>query len=123
MAYFYWFRRRWTARVRAYTRYIFGVGIPSLLMAIAAVWFYGGFRDFSLSRLIQSPHEMAGSIKIPTSLGLCLIKGNIDDQGQRIYHVPGGDYYDVTVIEASRGERWFCSEAEARAAGWRKSKL
>ena len=53
--------------------------------------------------------------------GCCLIKGNIS-RGGRIYHVPGGQYYGRTKITPSRGERWFCSEAEARAAGWRRSK-
>jgi hypothetical protein len=37
------------------------------------------------------------------------------------YHMPGGGYYGATRINPSRGERWFCSEAEARAAGWRRS--
>ncbi len=49
----------------------------------------------------------------------CAIKGNINQRGDRIYHVPGSDSYDVTVIDERNGERWFCSEAEARAAGWR----
>ena len=53
--------------------------------------------------------------------GQCLIKGNISRSG-RIYHVPGGQYYSRTKINQSRGERWFCSEAEARDAGWRRSK-
>ena len=53
----------------------------------------------------------------------CAIKGNISSKGEKIYHVPGGRYYDRTVINPSRGERMFCSEAEARAAGWRRSKL
>lgn len=53
----------------------------------------------------------------------CDIKGNVNTQGERIYHVPGQRYYDKTVISASHGEQWFCSEAEARAAGWRKSKV
>jgi len=48
----------------------------------------------------------------------CLIKGNISSGG-KIYHVPGRDSYDETRIEESKGERWFCTEAEARAAGWR----
>lgn len=53
----------------------------------------------------------------------CVIKGNISiNTGERIYHVPGGYYYDRTKITTSKGERWFCSEAEARAAGWRRSK-
>ena len=50
--------------------------------------------------------------------GRCLIKGNISQNG-RIYHVPGSASYDVTKIDESAGERWFCSEAEALAAGWR----
>jgi hypothetical protein len=53
----------------------------------------------------------------------CNIKGNISMRtGERIYHVPGGKFYDATVISPGKGERWFCSEAEARAAGWRKSR-
>jgi endonuclease YncB( thermonuclease family) len=52
----------------------------------------------------------------------CVIKGNISRSGERIYHVPGGQDYDRTQITESAGERWFCSEAEALAAGWRRSK-
>ena len=55
--------------------------------------------------------------------GGCRIKGNISRHGgERIYHVPSGHYYDQTRIDTSKGERWFCSEAEARAAGWRRSR-
>ena len=49
----------------------------------------------------------------------CNIKGNINGEGERIYHVPGSSSYDNTVIDESRGERWFRTETEARAAGWR----
>ena len=38
------------------------------------------------------------------------------------YHMPGGRFYDRTRIDTSKGERWFCTEAEARAAGWRRSR-
>lgn len=48
----------------------------------------------------------------------CDIKGNISGNG-KIYHLPGSADYDRTRIDESRGERWFCSEAEAQAAGWR----
>lgn len=51
----------------------------------------------------------------------CAIKGNIGADGERIYHVPGGYYYAQTRIDESEGERWFCSETEARAAGWRRA--
>ena len=51
----------------------------------------------------------------------CAIKGNISANG-RIYHLPGGDGYDRTRINTRNGERWFCSEAEAQAAGWRAAR-
>jgi endonuclease YncB( thermonuclease family) len=51
----------------------------------------------------------------------CQIKGNISRNGQRIYHVPGDEYYEATRIDESKGERWFCSEDEALKTGWRKS--
>ena len=54
--------------------------------------------------------------------GNCNIKGNISHNGgKRIYHMPGDRDYERTRISTSRGERYFCSEAEARAAGWRRA--
>lgn len=50
--------------------------------------------------------------------GGCAIKGNISSSG-RIFHVPGQADYARTRIDPAKGERWFCTEAEARAAGWR----
>ncbi len=52
----------------------------------------------------------------------CLIKGNISSGGKRIYHIPGDKFYSRTLINTLKGERWFCTEAEAQAAGWRRSK-
>jgi endonuclease YncB( thermonuclease family) len=49
----------------------------------------------------------------------CYIKGNINREGERIYHVRGSGSYDDTEIDEGRGERWFCTEAEARREGWR----
>ena len=54
--------------------------------------------------------------------GSCDIKGNISNKGIRIYHLPGQRFYDETVISPANGERMFCSEDEARSAGWRRSK-
>lgn len=59
----------------------------------------------------------------PASAQECNIKGNVSTRGERIYHVPGQKYYDETRISRSHGERWFCSEEEARAAGWRRSRV
>jgi endonuclease YncB( thermonuclease family) len=52
----------------------------------------------------------------------CSIKGNISKSGERIYHVPGGTFYNRTKIDEGASERWFCTEQEAQAAGWRRSK-
>lgn len=49
----------------------------------------------------------------------CAIKGNINGAGDRIYHLPGASGYEETVIRVEQGERWFCTEEEAIAAGWR----
>lgn len=59
----------------------------------------------------------------PTDSGSesCRIKGNISQNGERIYHLPSDEWYDETHINSSKGERWFCSEDEAKAAGWRRA--
>lgn len=51
----------------------------------------------------------------------CAIKGNISGSG-RIYHRPGDRSYAKTRINTAKGERWFCSEADARKAGWRAAR-
>jgi hypothetical protein len=53
----------------------------------------------------------------------CTIRGNVSaTTGERIYHVPGQRFYDATSVKPGRGERWFCSEEEARQAGWRRAR-
>lgn len=56
-----------------------------------------------------------------TAANGCSIKGNISGSG-RIYHMPGQENYTRTRINTAKGERWFCSEAEARTAGWRRAR-
>ena len=53
--------------------------------------------------------------------GSCVIKGKIGGKGGRIYHLPGQADYEATRINEKKGERWFCTEAEARAAGFRRA--
>jgi endonuclease YncB( thermonuclease family) len=50
------------------------------------------------------------------AVSVCNIKGNRSRRGEWIYHVPGMPYYEQT-----RAEEVFCSEAEARAAGYRRA--
>ena len=52
----------------------------------------------------------------------CAIKGNINSEGEKIYHVPGSSSYSATVIDPTKGELWFCSADEAEANGWRAPK-
>lgn len=52
----------------------------------------------------------------------CTIKGNISiNTGNKIYHLPGMEDYESTVIDPASGERWFCTESEAIKNGWRKA--
>jgi hypothetical protein len=52
----------------------------------------------------------------------CVIKGNISISTQhKLYHVPCMEDYEGTIIDPVKGERWFCSEAEAVAAGWSRA--
>ncbi len=48
----------------------------------------------------------------------CPIKGRITG-GARVYVLPWSPDYERGRIEKARGERWFCSEQEAVAAGWK----
>ena len=51
----------------------------------------------------------------------CTIKGNINSEGEKIFHSIGCQSYNKTVIDESAGEKWFCSEQDALDAGWRKA--
>lgn len=55
-------------------------------------------------------------VRYTNALG-CAIKGNHSRRGEFIYHLPGQRYYDVT-----RPEALFCTESEAVAAGFRRSR-
>ena len=48
----------------------------------------------------------------------CPIKGEVT-YGRRVYLLPWSPRYDRARINKRRGERWFCSEEEAKAAGWK----
>jgi endonuclease YncB( thermonuclease family) len=83
------------------------------------------FRDDGGYIVAQSPADVASSTErvnqrrgqksLPT--GSCRIKGNHSRKGELIYHLPGMPYYDQTVAEEV-----FCTEAQARAAGYRRSR-
>jgi len=52
----------------------------------------------------------------------CNVKGNMDDAtDEKRYYIPGCAQYAFTVVELDVGEEWFCSEKEARVAGYTKA--
>lgn len=86
--------------------------IPAFLASAAIGYFVSDQQTAS--------HSLLQSAVSPS----CAIKGNISvNSGEQIYHIPGQKYYEETRISVGKGERWFCSEEEAREAGWRKSRL
>jgi cold shock CspA family protein len=85
-----------------------GIGLAILTVIVAV-----GSR-FTPSR---SPSPIAAVTK-PN----CQVKGNISvSSGNKVYHLPGMEDYESTVIDEGAGEKWFCSESEAIAAGWKKA--
>lgn len=62
----------------------------------------------------EAAESNAGGKLYVDSAGKGLIKGNINSKGEKIYHLPGGAYYDRTDPE-----EWFRTEREAQEAGFR----
>lgn len=48
----------------------------------------------------------------------CNVKGALTPDGRHIYYVPTDAGYRDVAIDPARGERMFCSDDEARMAGW-----
>jgi hypothetical protein len=92
------------------------VRVPMIAqLVVAAGLGAGGFY------VVASP-ETGTALASQFGLGGCNVKGNVSiGSGERIYHVPGQRHYSETIIRPEYGERYFCSEQEARAAGWRRS--
>ncbi len=90
------------------------LAVPAVLLACAvagAAWSTEGFTAPSFRAIFNTaPH--------------CRIKGEVDPLTRdRVYHLPGQFHYPRVKVSLPRGERWFCSEAEARRAGWRRSRF
>jgi len=64
------------------------------------------------------PRAVPAAAPAPSAAPSLPIKGNINAQRQKLYHLPGCPSYASTRIDEQRGERFFASEADAIAAGW-----
>lgn len=52
----------------------------------------------------------------------CLIKGNLDkDTYEKWYHLPSCSHYKQVIMEKDLGDRYFCTEKEAKGAGFKKA--
>jgi len=52
----------------------------------------------------------------------CLIKGNLDKNDHRWYHLPEFRHYQTTKVNLLSGDQWFCTEQEAIEAGFEKAR-
>lgn len=103
----------------AYRRYSMEYDLDEKAAAVAAIGIWGA--QFTAPATFRAD-ERAATLQGATAPDAnCVIKGNISRSG-RIYHMPHNRDYDRTGINPANGERWFCTEAEARAAGWRAAR-
>lgn len=58
--------------------------------------------------------------EIPDKPG-CEIKGNINSSLRKTYTFPGCGTYAITSVDKDLGDQWFCTESEAKKAGFTKA--
>jgi endonuclease YncB( thermonuclease family) len=75
--------------------------------------------QFTLPSEWRAGQRTAGKADEPTDA--CNVKGTLRGDNQRIYVVPTDKGYDAETLDPARGERLFCSDEEARRAGWRRA--
>ncbi|WHY58037.1 thermonuclease family protein [Peribacillus simplex] len=73
--------------------------------------------NYATSKGFDDSKSMEASVEMPTaSCSNPQIKGNINSKGNKIYHIPSDQYYEIT-----KPEEMFCTEQDAQDAGFRKS--
>lgn len=117
------------------TCYADGVNIAEMMVVGGHAWAFVKYADTYVAQETAAKAKGLGIWRAPTETAWdfrarrwqsaqqvapsgCPIKGNISSNG-RIYHPPWSPWYSRTRINTAKGERWFCNEAEAKAAGWR----
>jgi endonuclease YncB( thermonuclease family) len=51
----------------------------------------------------------------------CKIKANVGANDEHFYHFPGCNHYNTVSVQLHHGDQWFCTEAEAKKAGFVKA--
>lgn len=88
-----------------------------------------GNRDFSKATSLAKDKKKGifGTCVQETNLKnpKCVIKGNINKHADgyvKNYFLPSCKNYKLTVVELYKGDQWFCTESEAKKAGFNKPK-
>lgn len=89
---------------------------PSTLPAVSPVA-SGTAAPTATSKTSTAP-TVSGMLQTCPPWQSCCIKGDISDKGERLYYLPGWATYNAVIVGDKVGESFFCSEAEARGAGW-----
>lgn len=109
--------------------YLDGLLVNEILVEEGLAYFEKGKTLTSNSLLIEKAQEKAKSAGRGVWSSLCQtkkegcnIKGNYRPaDNTRIYHIPDCYNYDRITIKPGTSDRWFCTEEEAQAAGFKKS--
>ena len=101
-------QRRSGKRILTIAGFLLGAGLLLIILGNAMFVSVPPLLKTVVARLVQDPSP-------------CVIKGEITIAKDRVYHLPGSQDYDRVTISTRRGERWFCTEQDARKAGWRPS--
>ena len=87
--------------------------VTDFMLTVTAILY-----EESIATPTRGYHEPQ-NLTAPTSA--CRIKGNVSAQkNTKIYHCPNFPSYATTDVNTYEGDRWFCTESEAIAAGFRK---
>lgn len=99
------------------TREIPTVAVPEIAITLTAL---SGQSQTTLPQSTPTVRQnVLGAVEQSQS---CRIKGNVSKRNndEKIYHCPNWRDYDRTEVNHKEGDRWFCSETDAIAAGFRK---
>jgi endonuclease YncB( thermonuclease family) len=110
----------WAVAYRAYSRDYVGQE-DAARQAKRGIW-KGAFlapAQYRAQRRQPQPQPQPQAAPAGADAAGCRIKGNINAAQECIFHEPGSRDYDKTVVTPSRGERFFCTVAEALVAGCR----
>jgi hypothetical protein len=90
----------------------FGLLSASIALALAAAGC-----EKSNDQVVQDQLREGGSVcqrGCTTPPAGCVIKGNIGPGG-KFFLLPGDPRYKLAIIDPAKGERWFCTETDARS--------